>query len=64
MGKCNNDEFWDKLFIISYDIIQQLIKKLVLLKEPQDKKINRKAMSRNWSNQKANPALKTKAGNK
>ena len=27
-------------------------------------KINRKAMNRNWSNQKANPALKTKTGNK
>ena len=25
---------------------------------------NRKAMNRNWSNQKANPALKAKAGNK
>ena len=25
---------------------------------------NRKAMNRNWSNQKANPALKTKTGNK
>ena len=25
---------------------------------------NRKAMNRNWNNQKANPALKTKAGNK
>ena len=25
---------------------------------------NRKAMNRNWSNQKANPALKTKAGDK
>ena len=25
---------------------------------------NRKAMNRNWSNQKANPPLKTKAGNK
>ena len=25
---------------------------------------NRKAMKRNWSNQKANPALKTKTGNK
>ena len=24
----------------------------------------RKAMNRNWSNQKANPALKTKTGNK
>ena len=28
------------------------------------KKSNRKAMNRNWSNQKANPALKTKTGNK
>ena len=27
-------------------------------------KSNRKAMNRNWSNQKANPALKTTAGNK
>ena len=27
-------------------------------------KSNRKAMNRNWSNQKSNPALKTKAGNK
>ena len=28
------------------------------------KKSNRKAMNRNWSNQKSSPALKTKAGNK
>ena len=27
-------------------------------------KSNRKAMNRNWSNQKANPALKTNMGNK
>ena len=27
-------------------------------------KINRKVMNRNWRNQKANPALKTKTGNK
>ena len=27
-------------------------------------KSNRKAMIRNWSDQKANPALKTKTGNK
>ena len=27
-------------------------------------KSNRKAINRNWSNQKANPTLKTKAGNK
>ena len=30
----------------------------------QKTKSNRKAMNRNWNNQKANPALKTKAGNK
>ena len=35
----------------------------VNVKERQDKS-NRKAMNRNWSNQKVNPALKTKAGNK
>ena len=29
-----------------------------------DNKSNRKAMNRNWSNQKANPVLKTKTGNK
>ena len=29
-----------------------------------DRKSTRKAMNRNWSNQKANPAIKTKAGNK
>ena len=28
------------------------------------KKSNKKAMNRNWGNQKANAALKTKAGNK
>ena len=28
------------------------------------KKSNRKAMNRNWGNQKANPALKTKTGKK
>ena len=28
------------------------------------KKSNRKAMNRNWSNKKANPTLKTKTGNK
>ena len=29
-----------------------------------DNKSNRKVMNRNWKNQKANPALKTKTGNK
>ena len=32
--------------------------------ELQFNKSNRKAMNCNWSNQKENPALKTKAGNK
>ena len=30
--------------------------------QPLQKISNRKAMNRNWSNQKANPALKTKTG--
>ena len=34
------------------------------LNEPRLEKSNRKAMNRNWGNQKANPALKTKTGNK
>ena len=34
------------------------------LNEPRDKKSKRKAMNRNWCNQKANPALNIKAGNK
>ena len=29
-----------------------------------ERKSKRKAMNRNWCNQKANPALNTKAGNK
>ena len=33
-------------------------------KEWLEKKSNIKAMNRNWSNQKANPTLKTKVGNK
>ena len=37
---------------------------LILEEESCDDKSNRKAMNRNWSNQKSNPALKTKAGNK
>ena len=35
-----------------------------LLKGLNPSKSKRKAMNRNWSNQKANPALNTKAGNK
>ena len=34
------------------------------LNEPRLEKSNRKAMNRNWGNQKTNPALKTKTGNK
>ena len=32
--------------------------------EQRHEESNRKVMNRNWVNQKANPALKTKAGNK
>ena len=41
-----------------------LLFKEVCSQQLSDFKSNRKAMNRNWSNQKANPALKTKAGNK
>ena len=34
------------------------------LYELRNEKSNRKAMNRNWSNQKSNPSLKTKTGNK
>ena len=37
--------------------------RLILMNKGLKGKSNRKAMNRNWSNQKANPALKTKAGN-
>ena len=61
----NTDFFIDILSILkaikpllkSYD--KQNLTLLVILYES-----NRKAMNRNWSNQKANPALKTKTGNK
>ena len=36
----------------------------IIIIEPRRKKSKRKAMNRNWYNQKANPALNTKAGNK
>ena len=48
-------------------IIKRIQSKMKALECSQDSshyKSNRKAMNRNWSNQKANPALKTKAGNK
>ena len=41
-----------------------LLFKEVCCQQLSDFKSNRKAMNRNWSNQKTNPALKTKAGNK
>ena len=40
-------------------------KRQILIKlSVDDNESNRKAMNRNWSNQKANPALKTKTGSK
>ena len=44
-------------------IMENILYQLVSLKVFSSKS-NRKAMNRNWSNQKANPALKTKTGNK
>ena len=44
------------IFYLSYILIKS--KNMFL------EKSNRKAMNRNWSNHKANPALKTKVGNK
>ena len=45
-----------------------LAKTKIIINNPdgfrRENKSNRKAMNRNWSNQKANPALKTKTGNK
>ena len=38
--------------------------RLVHLVLDSQKKSNRMAMNRHWNNQKANPSLKTKAGNK
>ena len=49
------------------EIIAHSILKIIIVahpKHPEEDESNRKAMNRNWSNQKANPALKTKAGNK
>ena len=47
---------------LKLEILKQILL-LILLPGLLDKS-NRKAMNRNWSNQKSNPALKTKAGNK
>ena len=44
--------------------LNELAMKAINLNGVQITKSNRKAMNRNWSNQTANPALKTKAGNK
>ena len=48
--------------ITSYNVDTQLLALLAFspVKMLQDRLSNRKAMNRNWCNQKANPALKTK----
>ena len=53
-----------EVFYVGYIDIKRLflkdrVRRVVIIIES-----NRKAMNRNWSNQKANPAHKTKAGNK
>ena len=63
---------WNVLKIyVSESAFQAILKPIfpysitsILSKIRHSKKSNRKAMNRNWSNQKANPALKTKAGTK
>ena len=59
---------WDKYsFCLSGstdDVSSTRVYDFYVLIEPRCEKSNRKIMSRNWSNQKANPALKTKTGNK
>ena len=64
----------NKITLIKTLLILMLNHLFISLRNPPDKTIkelnetfyksNRKAMNRNWSNQKANPDLKTKAGNK
>ena len=54
----NFKPLFSKVFSV---VLNFLLDKLIIL---MSFKSNRKAMNRNWSNQKANPALKTKAGNK
>ena len=48
----------------SYSCVTQLIDVCDKWTEELDNKSNRKAINRNWSNQKVNPTLKTKTGNK
>ena len=53
-GEFNSDEMRDITSVLNVQ----------LCTTAGEKKSKRKAMTRNWSNQKANPALKTNAGNK
>ena len=55
------------LIISTIDIplmCQQCIHYFLNVAKTKNNRSNRKAMNRNWSNQKANPALKIKTGNK
>ena len=45
-------------------VLDKLLYEDVKSKNAKTYRSNRKAMNRNWSNQRANPALKTKTGNK
>ena len=54
----NGSKVWKILKISIFTMIVDVSKRIF------EDESNRKAMNRNWSNQKANPALKTKAGNK
>ena len=52
------------VFGIANSVVNYLILSFSELISLVGEESNRKAMNRNWSNQKANPALKAKTGNK
>ena len=71
-SRLSGDEKGEHYFIVHFDVFIQLYSVIKhahwtfiqTMAEKSAEKSNRKAMNRNWSNQKANPAHKTKAGNK
>ena len=60
----NNSKCKDHVLLMNFIQLSQQSSFTIILHRRRLSKSNRKAMNRNWSNQKANPALKTKAGNK
>ena len=52
------------IFLMLWVLIRIALSNYAIMMGRISSRSNRKAMDRNWSNQKANPALKTKTGNK